>query len=227
MGEHAARGDAWHRHALPPLHASAARSFLLPRRVLQPRLADRRAAGGGRRSRESQAADMAGEFAWGMVGGARGLCCTGMGDGPRPRLLWPHQLSSPCACLPLHQPQLRLHMALDAAKGMLALHQHSPPIVHRDLKGWVGAQRSQGCAPVVDDPLTPGAATAAGGDCKRGSLLRCSRSATCPQLSAAIPCPALLPPPLARPSRPNLLVDFSWRVKVADFNLSKVGRNVH
>lgn len=25
--------------------------------------------------------------------------------------------------------------ALDAAKGMLALHAHSPPIIHRDLKG--------------------------------------------------------------------------------------------
>lgn len=28
----------------------------------------------------------------------------------------------------------RLNMALDAAKGMLALHSHSPPIIHRDLK---------------------------------------------------------------------------------------------
>jgi serine/threonine protein kinase len=52
--------------------------------------------------------------------------------------------------------QLRLHMALDAAKGMLALHSHSPVVLHRDLKG------------------------------------------------------------------PNLLVDFSWRVKVTDFGLSKI-----
>jgi hypothetical protein len=28
----------------------------------------------------------------------------------------------------------RLSMALDAAKGMLCLHAHSPPILHRDLK---------------------------------------------------------------------------------------------
>ncbi|KAI7846300.1 hypothetical protein COHA_000137 [Chlorella ohadii] len=52
--------------------------------------------------------------------------------------------------------QLRIHMALDAAKGMLALHSHSPVVLHRDLKG------------------------------------------------------------------PNLLVDFSWRVKVTDFGLSKI-----
>ncbi|KAL4436932.1 hypothetical protein ABPG75_004071 [Micractinium tetrahymenae] len=50
----------------------------------------------------------------------------------------------------------RLNMALDAAKGMLYLHQHSPPIIHRDLKS------------------------------------------------------------------PNLLVDTHWRVKVSDFNLSKL-----
>ncbi|PSC69274.1 Serine threonine-kinase CTR1 [Micractinium conductrix] len=51
---------------------------------------------------------------------------------------------------------LRLHLALDAAKGMLALHAHNPQILHRDLKS------------------------------------------------------------------PNLLVDFSWRVKVTDFNLSAI-----
>ncbi|KAL4421755.1 hypothetical protein ABPG77_009738 [Micractinium sp. CCAP 211/92] len=50
----------------------------------------------------------------------------------------------------------RLSMALDAAKGMLYLHAHSPPIIHRDLKS------------------------------------------------------------------PNLLVDSAWRVKVCDFNLSKL-----
>lgn len=50
----------------------------------------------------------------------------------------------------------RLNMALDAAKGMLYLHAHSPPIIHRDLKS------------------------------------------------------------------PNLLVDKHWRVKVSDFNLSKL-----
>ncbi|KAL4431452.1 hypothetical protein ABPG75_006708 [Micractinium tetrahymenae] len=50
----------------------------------------------------------------------------------------------------------RLSMALDAAKGMLYLHAHSPPVIHRDLKS------------------------------------------------------------------PNLLVDSAWRVKVADFNLSKL-----
>jgi serine/threonine protein kinase len=50
----------------------------------------------------------------------------------------------------------RLRLALDAAKGMLALHSHQPPIIHRDLKS------------------------------------------------------------------PNLLVDGAWRVKVADFNLSKL-----
>ncbi|KAI7836153.1 hypothetical protein COHA_009983 [Chlorella ohadii] len=52
--------------------------------------------------------------------------------------------------------QRRLCMALDAAKGMLALHSHQPPIIHRDLKS------------------------------------------------------------------PNLLVDGAWRVKVADFNMSKL-----
>lgn len=50
----------------------------------------------------------------------------------------------------------RLNMALDAAKGMLYLHAHNPPIIHRDLKS------------------------------------------------------------------PNLLVDRYWRVKVSDFNLSKL-----
>ena len=50
----------------------------------------------------------------------------------------------------------RLNMALDAAKGMLYLHNHAPPIVHRDLKS------------------------------------------------------------------PNLLVDKHWRLKVSDFNLSKL-----
>ncbi|KAI7835430.1 hypothetical protein COHA_010676 [Chlorella ohadii] len=50
----------------------------------------------------------------------------------------------------------RLNMALDAAKGVLALHSHSPPMVHRDLKS------------------------------------------------------------------PNLLVDQGWRVKICDFNLSKL-----
>ncbi|GAB4823442.1 hypothetical protein N2152v2_010488 [Parachlorella kessleri] len=50
----------------------------------------------------------------------------------------------------------RLNMALDAAKGMLYLHMHSPPIIHRDLKS------------------------------------------------------------------PNLLVDKYWKVKVCDFNLSKI-----
>lgn len=50
----------------------------------------------------------------------------------------------------------RLSMALDAAKGMLCLHAHNPPIVHRDLKS------------------------------------------------------------------PNLLVDAAWRVKVCDFNLSRL-----
>lgn len=50
----------------------------------------------------------------------------------------------------------RLNMALDAAKGMLYLHNHTPPIIHRDLKS------------------------------------------------------------------PNLLVDKHWRVKVSDFNLSKL-----
>ncbi|KAL0047223.1 hypothetical protein WJX82_010034 [Trebouxia sp. C0006] len=50
----------------------------------------------------------------------------------------------------------RVSMALDAAKGMLQLHSHKPPILHRDLKS------------------------------------------------------------------PNLLVDKHWRVKVADFNLSRV-----
>ncbi|KDD73320.1 protein tyrosine kinase [Helicosporidium sp. ATCC 50920] len=50
----------------------------------------------------------------------------------------------------------RLSMALDAAKGMLYLHSHSPAIVHRDLKS------------------------------------------------------------------PNLLVDKHWRVKISDFNLSKL-----
>ncbi|KAL3162493.1 hypothetical protein ABBQ32_010154 [Trebouxia sp. C0010 RCD-2024] len=50
----------------------------------------------------------------------------------------------------------RLSMALDAAKGMLQLHSHKPPILHRDLKS------------------------------------------------------------------PNLLVDKHWRVKIADFNLSRV-----
>lgn len=50
----------------------------------------------------------------------------------------------------------RLNMALDAAKGMLYLHAHTPPIIHRDLKS------------------------------------------------------------------PNLLVDKHWRVKVSDFNLSKL-----
>ena len=50
----------------------------------------------------------------------------------------------------------RLNMALDAAKGMLYLHNHAPPIIHRDLKS------------------------------------------------------------------PNLLVDKHWRVKVSDFNLSKL-----
>jgi hypothetical protein len=50
----------------------------------------------------------------------------------------------------------RLNMVLDAAKGMLYLHAHSPPIIHRDLKS------------------------------------------------------------------PNLLVDGHWRVKVSDFNLSKL-----
>ena len=50
----------------------------------------------------------------------------------------------------------RLNMALDAAKGMLYLHAHAPPIIHRDLKS------------------------------------------------------------------PNLLVDKHWRVKVSDFNLSKL-----
>ena len=50
----------------------------------------------------------------------------------------------------------RLNMALDAAKGMLYLHNHAPPIVHRDLK------------------------------------------------------------------TPNLLVDKHWRLKVSDFNLSKL-----
>ena len=50
----------------------------------------------------------------------------------------------------------RLNMVLDAAKGMLYLHAHTPPIIHRDLKS------------------------------------------------------------------PNLLVDGHWRVKVSDFNLSKL-----
>jgi len=50
----------------------------------------------------------------------------------------------------------RLNMILDAAKGMLYLHNHSPPIIHRDLKS------------------------------------------------------------------PNLLVDKHWRLKVSDFNLSKL-----
>ena len=50
----------------------------------------------------------------------------------------------------------RLNMALDAAKGMLYLHNHAPPIIHRDLKS------------------------------------------------------------------PNLLVDKHWRLKVSDFNLSKL-----
>ena len=50
----------------------------------------------------------------------------------------------------------RTNMALDAAKGMLYLHAHAPPIIHRDLKS------------------------------------------------------------------PNLLVDKHWRVKVSDFNLSKL-----
>ncbi|GAB4821070.1 hypothetical protein N2152v2_008116 [Parachlorella kessleri] len=50
----------------------------------------------------------------------------------------------------------RLNMALDAAKGMLYLHLHKPPIIHRDLKS------------------------------------------------------------------PNLLVDKHWKVKVCDFNLSKI-----
>lgn len=50
----------------------------------------------------------------------------------------------------------RLNMALDAAKGMLYLHNHTPPIIHRDLKS------------------------------------------------------------------PNLLVDKHWKVKVSDFNLSKL-----
>jgi serine/threonine protein kinase len=50
----------------------------------------------------------------------------------------------------------RLNMALDAAKGVLALHSHSPPMVHRDLKS------------------------------------------------------------------PNLLVDQGWKIKICDFNLSKL-----
>ena len=50
----------------------------------------------------------------------------------------------------------RLGLALDAAKGMLYLHSHKPPIIHRDLKS------------------------------------------------------------------PNLLVDFHWRAKVTDFNLSRL-----
>ncbi|KAI7842069.1 hypothetical protein COHA_004266 [Chlorella ohadii] len=52
----------------------------------------------------------------------------------------------------------RISMALDAAKGMLYLHGHKPPIIHRDLKS------------------------------------------------------------------PNLLVEKNWRVKVTDFNLSRVSR---
>ncbi|KAK2078096.1 hypothetical protein QBZ16_003964 [Prototheca wickerhamii] len=52
--------------------------------------------------------------------------------------------------------QRRLNMALDACKGMLYLHSHAPPIIHRDLKS------------------------------------------------------------------PNLLVDKHWRVKISDFNLSKL-----
>lgn len=54
----------------------------------------------------------------------------------------------------------RLGMALDAAKGMLYLHSHKPPIIHRDLKS------------------------------------------------------------------PNLLVDRHWRVKVTDFNLSRLSETV-
>ena len=30
--------------------------------------------------------------------------------------------------------QLRLHMAVDAARGLLYLHRHAPPIIHRDVK---------------------------------------------------------------------------------------------
>lgn len=63
--------------------------------------------------------------------------------------------SSPAKAVLLDWPR-RLNMALDAAKGMLYLHAHAPPIIHRDLK------------------------------------------------------------------TPNLLVDRHWRVKVSDFNLSKL-----
>lgn len=63
--------------------------------------------------------------------------------------------ASPAKASLLDWPR-RLNMALDAAKGMLYLHNHAPPIIHRDLKS------------------------------------------------------------------PNLLVDKHWRLKVSDFNLSKL-----
>ncbi|DBA69721.1 TPA: hypothetical protein ACH3X2_012649 [Trebouxia sp. C0005] len=63
--------------------------------------------------------------------------------------------TSPLLAQQLDWPK-RVSMALDAAKGMLQLHSHKPPILHRDLKS------------------------------------------------------------------PNLLVDKHWRVKIADFNLSRV-----
>lgn len=87
----------------------------------------------------------------------------------------------------------RLRMALDAAKGMLALHSHEPPIIHRCghvclQAGWGGLELCQ---------------------------LRCAvRVAGCGYNAHR---PASWPP--SHPPRdlksPNLLVDGAWRVKVS------------
>ena len=85
---------------------------------------------------------------------------------------------------------LRLQMAVDAARGLLYLHRHVPPIVHRDVK--------------VGRPVVPGAERLWFGV---PALLGCGVHA--PNPSATLPCPH----PWTQ--SPNLLVDEHWRTKVA------------
>lgn len=74
--------------------------------------------------------------------GGRGGCatvgcsCGGLLSLPPGRACYASATHACALCVRSHQsPCTAAAQALDAAKGMLALHAHTPPIIHRDLKG--------------------------------------------------------------------------------------------
>ena len=184
-----ARGIPAHHTGLAAVQGEAMLPSLKPplyRRVLLARLAGGRAAAGGR-GRGARGAPGLG------AAPAHGACLLASlalrlaGRCPRAPALATASSRSPCLAW----------QALDAARGLLALHTHSPPIIHRDFKARA-AGRCAGCR--------AGLQVGTGAGCRAGDAAHTVDGHWCP------------PPPQS----PNLLVDERWRCAVTDFNLSRV-----